>query len=928
MARNLPPWQAGGFQFLQKQKKLILADWTAEDWDYMEIAAVYALLSRLMTQGFEVYTLKKNKLRLLKKAELNHYYCYLITQSTSSEESITKACDALHWQKKQILLLNSYWIQFLLHGVKKPELLVSQLADNADKLDIILAPCNQMTPAIEGLVIDQFSSDAAEILPQIINAFPTSPITTRFRKLVLNETQMVALLAGKEIGFGALCFSPDCLLNVLHLQVEGNLSALLLQAFLEQTPHITRLYLCHGVVNGVFTEAILLKNCKILHCNESVCSAENLQILLKATPKLEQLTLRASNFFGEFTEECDLSALKWLHFSALALDKSFQKLLAHSESLEMVYLQDLAFRDGFTASFRFPNLKYFIAKGVVIRLLEQFIAHSPQIYWIDLSYSRQLNLPFGGKLNLKNLRHFNASKSDLSILNLQAVLSQATRLESLYIQGCKDLQMPFPSRFNLNPLKVLWVNQSALSAANIAQLCLQTGNVRTLAVTAISDEWVQYFQWITLKKLVLTGGVLVRNLRCALAKSPNLTSLTLCCDFDSKVTGKLSLSRLTTLTINSRSIDTDSLKTFLKSAPNLKTLILGNAKKITMDDRLGELLEGIILEGNVQHRGRSEERSIDADTVFDPETEYCATQFFFPIDNEAPPVKHYRLLLFDTAKVNENTCAITAAFTLKNQQPINLIRCFVERTQHIAKKGKALAQRAEGVSYYHGRQRLQLTTEWQALASLSPHEILTHIQITPPDCAVDIQYSQRDNLYYIKSLKQCCKGVIDFLVAIKHKEIPPLPTAIEKAVNYFTAFEAGSLAFTEQKKWTGKDYLKAIIAQKKGSCRHRAVAFKAWMQKNHPETGVRVVANECHAFVEVLQEEEWVFCDLGGYVGLLTVDDSLNPGEIKKAPTEPLEAWYEKALETWVRPKADSTGVHPYCEHVLSSKVYQKKLIE
>jgi hypothetical protein len=114
---------------------------------------------------------------------------------------------------------------------------------------------------------------------------------------------------------------------------------------------------------------------------------------------------------------------------------------------------------------------------------------------------------------------------------------------------------------------------------------------------------------------------------------------------------------------------------------------------------------------------------------------------------------------------------------------------------------------------------------------------------------------------------------IDALVA----HIPELQTikntqpSLPSLIQFFQNFTSEPLASQPDSKLaSSKALYQAILAEKKGVCRHRAFLFmliaQAW---GYP---VRIAANEIHAFVEIQQNNRWYPVEMGGMADSLTIE--------------------------------------------------------
>ena len=94
---------------------------------------------------------------------------------------------------------------------------------------------------------------------------------------------------------------------------------------------------------------------------------------------------------------------------------------------------------------------------------------------------------------------------------------------------------------------------------------------------------------------------------------------------------------------------------------------------------------------------------------------------------------------------------------------------------------------------------------------------------------------------------------------------------VPKLAEFFLGFESQPLDNSP----AAGDVLSAIVAARRGLCRHRAIAFAAIASAYGVK--VRVVANEAHAFVEVFDGRKWQVVELGGRAESLVLTSSHAP---------------------------------------------------
>lgn len=308
--------------------------------------------------------------------------------------------------------------------------------------------------------------------------------------------------------------------------------------------------------------------------------------------------------------------------------------------------------------------------------------------------------------------------------------------------------------------------------------------------------------------------------------------------------------------------------------------------------------------------------SCDADTEEKPDAEFNLKRIFYATAGTAHPApNHYRLAVYNALIFS----AEKDPFVYQNKGDMEFIPANVD----LVSDCEAIQQQGN----YVGRQELRLTDAWHPIASLSVDDVMTHCHIAsenpvvigqqtayPPveqpmlnrmragfnwlfqtrqqparalSADVEINYSQRDNLYYIRSLKGPRSIVLNFSLtsitrAVSHIENPDVQALIEQ----LRSFTSGKL-MTGEVNSSPQAIVEAMMAQKVGACRHRAIAFKAMMETRHPEYPVRIINNDCHSFVEINQHDQWISCDLGGYAGKLNIAEYSFDPQDRKAMVRP-----------------------------------------
>ena len=413
--------------------------------------------------------------------------------------------------------------------------------------------------------------------------------------------------------------------------------------------------------------------------------------------------------------------------------------------------------------------------------------NSPRLRKLHLYASPITGEDLPDDLNLLFLESLFVTQPNLSSLSLRKILASAPKLSRLNLQALEHYSPNLTDGLNLASLEQLTVERSKVSISSLAKFLNNTSN---------------------LNKLVLTNSTITGD----------------------DLPADLNLDSLQTLELYNCTISPELLKNIKAKAPHVKITSTdaeqqGNFPSSTSPARTGK-----------------EKKPLDANTKLDPNKKFNLTRIFYaPEGHENPAPNNHRLETFDGFAVNPDICSIDDAFTLSNKNP-NL--ALEERSipkSAINLKAK-LGTFADTNKYYHGVQEVNLSTEWQSLASLSAEEELTEYHLNQA-ADVDIAYSKRDNLYYIRQKpgsSQIANPItIDFILKVPPASQEALPPDIQAKIQECLVF--GDKAFESKRRCKRGRLLAALMAQKMGACRHRTLVFKAWMEQRNPPIRTRII---------------------------------------------------------------------------------------
>jgi hypothetical protein len=549
LVRGKAPWVLPSSRQL-KQKKLIIADWTARFWSQEKILAIQAKLSDLIDAGFELYIKQAWNFIPFTKQEIPLLAAPHVRSSGSLDMSPPEQIKAavtrkLHFANEELMVLDDYWLDYLLQA--GPRTLYSShfLALEGDARGRIIKIIKTALPPLSDFVIDEFQhGDALKkakefILPQ----FPSVTIRNKYSKVKLGNEDQQKLLLEKSISFESLCLTQEQMEHVWELTLNGPLVSSNLRLLLNFCPNLQVLSLSSAIMPEDYFNLApqSLAKLKELKVSSTKLTSQNVHSLLLAAPSLLSLYISDCNNLKKDIELVPHSL------------NDLQSVYAASSSISVVSLKALL-----TAA---PNLKSLDLKNCLS--LEGFLELAP--------------------CSLLALEKIEATNSVITTHTLQSLLNAAPHVKSLAIPGCKSLTgvLTLLPR-SLLDLKLITLAKTPITAGSLQNLLSAAPNVVVLDLSGcdglsgglkLVPNSLTYLKKIQISK----GSITLENLQELLKAAPNLQELEVsdCPEFNGLLTlipG--SLSALTKLKLANKSIRTQQLQVLLNAAPNLKVLEL------------------------------------------------------------------------------------------------------------------------------------------------------------------------------------------------------------------------------------------------------------------------------------------------------------------------------------------------------------------
>ena len=778
---------------------------------------------------------------------------------------------------------------------------------------------SQAKPERKSIIIDEFSIDAYNVWQMYSTKQENKlPIVTCYKYVELSIFMIEKIIHGPIVFSETFQLKLGDLSNVEQLRLRQSyythrmpnaglvtslentqMPDIQLASFLRYAPNLKQLQLHkikHFITIGLDSKSLLKLEELTMDMVETTI-LDNLSSISNAAPNLKHLYLLECSDLGKKEHEDD-SELSLLKLETLFLESckitptKLGKILSSTCNLRKLRIIGKFGEEEKEEEEEYLNLKevnltmleelYLTLKELTEKSLFQIIKSTSHLKVIRLD-----NVPISRE-SLHFLLKNNSNIEHLELINYSISLNNYDELK--LSKGC------------LPRLKILRVGCRDFPKDDIDSLLNAAPNLKAISLSFCNFNSDLDLLPGALSKLIgldlRLSSISIENLRSFLIAAPHLKYIHLdYCDSippiirNAATQGVLTAENLDCLldgTWKKKGVAFKEQPPIYFTPPAPASIVRPPQAAISCEQLTGRATEYVHTVPVFPTKSPSHKQSLDADTTYNPRKVLYARHLFSALDGGAHPVlNNYRLDVYQVAKVTEEHCTLQHAFSLQKEGDLKL--------SPITFKTPAEITEITDGRLFCGQQTLRLSTEWQALASLSPLEKMLGYS-TSPKASVEIQYSARDNLYYIRSDKQ---NTVDITFAVHVPEkTATIPTDINRLIAKYLEFKAEPLEITQGDK-TGSDYLNAIISQQKGACRHRSFAFMKEMAETHPQIPVRIINNDVHSYVEVHIEDQWIGCDLGGYSAELKIEQPTIP-----TPTR------DDLLQSFIKPEEIITAIN------------------
>lgn len=689
-----------------------------------------------------------------------------------------------------------------------------------------------------------------------------------------DEIQVFDILDCQKLdGNVNLSLLNPAILRKLHLQCS-NCDTAALERLLNNTIELEELTLSNRVrqLHSPNLRAAQLPKLKRLTLNANNLTTDAIQQLLEKATQLEELNLVVLDIIESLNlANIQLQKLKILNVDCCNLSTEIlQHLLENAHELEELNLTKIGNIESLKLSHsQLRKLKKLTISHANINTeaLQQILENAPELEALCLGSVKNLASLNLNSTKLRKLKKLTIHDSQFNVEALQHLLDNAPDLEVLELVNTGNHEKIKIDSNQLRKLKKLWLSYSSLPAAMLKRLLENATELEELLLADIRHSDLFDLNNDTsrkLKKIHITHyNIPAAALQRLLENSTGIENLYI---YDSKNLASLDhthidLPHLKKLYLDYCNPPTAFVESLIRNANKIEKLHRPG-DDLQMWNRQNQSANNVSLPPT-SHTSQTTPQTIDANTGFHRKKKYHLDQQFIGKHRQPHP-SEIRLTSHTEFTLNQQTNAARNPFILTEFTPHQL------RVINHQPSPKPLYDffTKDPATDYFGRFRLTLTKAWQRLPSISAQEYLRFFYIDPYN-AVEIAKSDSDGFYYVRlplnANKNQCDVTMEVILQTSNQlTINHLPNEIRELIRNCRGYRDTDLTI-DHNHANAQDYLNAIINERTGACRHRAIAFKAIMQQRYPQIPVQIITNACHVFVEIFHQGQWIACDLGGH---------------------------------------------------------------
>ena len=405
----------------RKQKKLILADWTAKHWErHSDFSR--NIISNLMADGFSLYIWQDGHVAPLTADLLIHLDNKTVRFAMTPAHPETIIAAAIAEQQlsyDQIHVLDDFWLQNAIHESKHRSLRFSHfLYLDEEKRNLLLAMLEKSKPALTLLIHDVYSKQYNSIWHNLCKRFPDASVIHRYIMVKLESTDITALISNAPVILDEITLHLHEFTSLKALDLSNcYISSADLYKLMTAAPYLESLCLQH-VEFGHYIQLPNpnLANLLELNVSGSNLTSSDLAILLPETPNLKKLSIigcKETNTDFFLPQNC-LPHLETLSYSSTILTTaSLASLNAAAPRIQNIMKQEML--DPLPVS---PTPK------PIIPLTPQEPTHNPALFKDYNPHQNKSSFQFKGICKTKNQRmliekicqYFTLNKKNVAVI--------------------------------------------------------------------------------------------------------------------------------------------------------------------------------------------------------------------------------------------------------------------------------------------------------------------------------------------------------------------------------------------------------------------------------------------------------------------------------------------------------------------------------
>ncbi|MDR3442794.1 MAG: AAA family ATPase [Legionella sp.] len=561
---NKPYWVSSTPMSVDKQKKLVLADWTAPYWDSKKIDRVRVLISELMDQGFIIYTWGYGLVVPMDKNHLSaeHFSTLCKKMTPASPEKVTEAALTQNkLTKSEVQIIDDYWVDHLLSAKKEPGVRIVRTSDLNQlipkQLYTVLEILNSATPKIEKVIHDVFSIGTNHKARDFRALFKGIKMECDYNHAAVNSAGASVFT---DIHDHEFTLSADDLTRLKIVNFNSNASGAYIAAVLRTVLNLEQIELQSGsdLYQLIKLEDSQLEQLHSLNLNSSNISCPNLQLFLTRAPNLNNLNLNSCQSISLYRVKLELKNQILANLATIDLSKS----------------------------------------GLSLENLHLLLRASPNLRLLNLTKYDFFDEGFNpGDQTLLSLDTINLNGSNISLKNLQVLLKAAPNLRTITLTGCTNLEGSIElSEQDLGRLETLKLDSSNISLENLQVLLKAAPKLRTINLHAcinlkghleLNEQDLGCLETLRLSRSNLS----LENLQTFLEKAPKLNAidLTRCANLGGvfHFSGK-SLASLEAINVSACTLSLENVQTLMKMAPKLKKIDVNNYQGLDVRFNFGD----------------------------------------------------------------------------------------------------------------------------------------------------------------------------------------------------------------------------------------------------------------------------------------------------------------------------------------------------